>query len=99
MGMYEVVLQLTGSQANEPGIHFPPGCRVCNDHQTSSDHKLIESHEGVVVSVGLGRNPSQPLVNGLVYIYQVESLDEERGNVNSADFVQEDLSYAPQQMW
>lgn len=92
---YEIVFQLNSSQATESGILFPPSCPVCYNHQTSADNKCIELSEGVVTSVALGRAPSKHkhITNGLIYIYDVESVDI-NGAKTTARFLQEHLAYA-----
>jgi hypothetical protein len=92
---YEIVFQLNSSQATESGILFPPSCPVCYNHQTSADNKCIESCEGVVTSVALGRAPSKHkhITNSLIYIYDVESVDIS-GAKMTARFSQEHLAYA-----
>ena len=89
---YEIVVPLTALQANDSGALFPPGCSVSYNHHTSEDNKHIESSEGVVTSVALGRDPKRPTANGLIYIYDVETA--ENGTKSTTRFLQENLAYA-----
>jgi hypothetical protein len=89
---YEVVVVLAEPQASDPGVVFPKGARVCFDQKTSPDIKHLEACEGFVMEVSLGRDPENPMINGLVFIYTVEVMD---GNDKKTQhFIQEHLAYA-----
>jgi hypothetical protein len=89
---YEIVFQLSESQASDPSILFPPGCPVCFDHTNLSVSEYYAT-EGVVTSVSMGRDPSKPMSASMIIIYNVEWVDVE-ANKSSSQFFQENLAYA-----
>jgi hypothetical protein len=91
---YEIVFQLAESQASDPSILFPPGCRVCFDHSAVPTSKYVtDTIEGMVKSVSMGRDPSKHMTASMIFIYNVEVKDE-KGDTSMMKFLQESLAYA-----
>lgn len=89
---YKILFPLAEEQASD--LDFPPGCRVCFDHTTSTANKHVyEASEGIVTTVSMGKDPSKPTIMTPIFIFSVETIDDQ-GVKSTKPFLYENLAYA-----